>query len=154
VTVPFVALLVGWALWRTAGVQSAGAVAILACLMAVGLRASQESCTGRLAARPGRNWQEQTFPAEIDIHPGYERSVGAPARLPGLRREAAALGDRLRQSPAGTQLFFLEGRFPEVEASLREALGPTAAGLRPFPVAACPADGGGYFHTISGWRVP
>lgn len=184
VAVPFVALLVGWALWRTAGAQSAGALVILACLMALGLRAYPENCTGRMAARqllaharpgdfviftglsrpaarhyldrarPVRNWQEQTFPAEIDTHPGYEGTVGAPARVPGLRQEAAALADRLRQSPAGTQLFFLEGRFPEVEAILKEALGTTAAGLRPFPVAACPADGGGYFHTISGWRVP
>ncbi len=189
VAIPFVALLVGWALWRTAGVQSAGALVILACLMALGLRAYPENCTGRVAARqlleharpgdfviftglsrpaarhyldrtrPGRNWQEQTFPAEIDTHPGYEGRVGAPARLPGLRREAAALADRLRQSPPGTQLFFLEGRFPDVEAILKQALsapasGATAASLQPFPVAACPADGGGYFHTISGWRVP
>lgn len=186
VALPFVALLVGWMLWRAAGVHAAAVLAVVAMLMTLGLHLSSPQCTGRWAAahlldharpgdfviysglsrpaaryyldraRPDRRWTEQTFPAEIDSHPGYEGAVGDPMRVPALRREATGLAERIRHSPSGTQVFLLEGRIPAVEAILKEALSspfPPASGtvLRPVAVGGCPSDGGGYFHTISTW---
>lgn len=181
VAVPFVALLTGWMLRRTAGVQAAAALSVLASLVALGLKSLPEPCTGRWAAaqlldrarpgdyviytglsrpavsyyldraRPDRNWKEQSFPSEIDTHPGYEGSVRDPARVPALRQEAEALANRVRQAPAGTRVFFLEGRHPAVEALLNHAL-QAGGTLRTEPSTGCPTDGGGYFRSMSVWK--
>ncbi len=186
VALPFVALLVGWMLWRTAGVQAAAVLAVLAMLVTLGLNLSAPPCTGRWAAahllgharpgdfviysglsrpaaryyldraRPDRRWNEQTFPVEIDSHPGYEGAVGDASRVPALRHEAMGLAERIQHSRSGAQVFLFEGRQPAVEAILKEALGRKSSPdgeitLHPVAVSGCPSDGGGYFHTISTW---
>lgn len=64
---------------------------------------------------------ETSFPAEIDSHPGFEGRINDPARQAALEREAQELVDKI----AGMQfrqIFFIHGRYPEIDSLVEKRL--------------------------------
>jgi uncharacterized membrane protein len=64
---------------------------------------------------------ETSFPAEIDRHPGYEGRGNDPGRKAALEREAQELVDKI----AGMQfrqIFFIHGRYPEIDSLVEKRL--------------------------------
>jgi uncharacterized membrane protein len=68
---------------------------------------------------------ETSFPAEIDIHPGYEGRINDPDRKASLEREAQELVDKIAEIKSrgwGGQIFFVHGRYPEIDSLVEERL--------------------------------
>ena len=68
---------------------------------------------------------ETTFPAEIDLHPGYEGRITDPNRETDLENEARDLVDRLERSApqqAIRHVFVLRGFHTQIDAILDQKL--------------------------------
>jgi uncharacterized membrane protein len=68
-----------------------------------------------------RKLYETSFPAEIDIHPGYEGRIADPGRKTALEREAQELVQKIDRTQFG-QIFFMHGRSPEIDSIIEQQL--------------------------------
>jgi len=66
-----------------------------------------------------------SFPAEIDLHPGYEGNIMDPSRRPALESEARDLVRKIMDLPrstTGRRIFLLRGFRPNVDAPIETEL--------------------------------
>jgi mannosyltransferase len=96
---------------------------------------------------------ETSFPAEIDQHPGYEGSINDRNRRAKLESEAQELVDkiaRMRSTKSELRIFFIHGRYPEIDSLVEQRLHERFE-LLPAQGVNC---GGvpGYFKEVSVYR--
>ncbi len=151
VALPALAIALGCLLSRIKPAPLAASISAVALLFFIGSKASAPRCDARRAAQvlssslaagdvvvygslsrppvdyyldslaPRRAWREQSFPAIIDAHPGYEGAHLRAADLAPLRTEALATAHVFSQSGA-LRVYFLSGGRPRIDATLIDAL--------------------------------
>jgi 4-amino-4-deoxy-L-arabinose transferase-like glycosyltransferase len=89
-----------------------------------------------------REWNEVTFPQEIDMHPGYEGAIESRVAL--AQKEARKIALDFLNSAPGTKLFLLEGRHPRLEEKLKSAIGKPGRAI-----LSGAEDGGGYYKALT-----
>jgi uncharacterized membrane protein len=92
---------------------------------------------------------ETSFPAEIDRHPGYEGRINDPGRKAALEREAQELVDKIARMQF-RQVFFVHGRYPEIDSILEERLREQFE-LLPAQGVKC-GEASPYFKEVSVYR--
>jgi hypothetical protein len=89
----------------------------------------------------------QSFPVEIDAHPGHEGEIHTEAARPRLMAEAAQLAETFREAgPDGARLYFVHGFRPKTDAIPLEQFERRLSRDR-TPAMKC-ASMGGYFDRI------
>lgn len=92
---------------------------------------------------------ETSFPAEIDIHPGYEGRITDPGRKSALERESQELVDKIARMQFG-RIFFIHGRHPEIDSIMEQQLGKRFQLLSDQGVEC--AEASPYFKEVSVYR--
>jgi 4-amino-4-deoxy-L-arabinose transferase-like glycosyltransferase len=97
--------------------------------------------------QPNRRVTEQSFPAEIDSHPGFEGAIHTDAARPRLIAEAHQL--KRQNEPKAGKLFLLHGFHPRTDALLRSAFDQGFTPLKTLNHSC--ASMGSYFQYISAY---
>jgi len=92
---------------------------------------------------------EISFPAEIDLHPGYEGSFRNPARQAALEIEAKILVDKIGSMPM-KRIFFFHGFHPEIDSIVERHLRGQFE-LQKAQAMRC-SDGSPYFNEVSVYK--